>query len=72
MDEIFMLIKGTALLWSDDQEMEPAEGGIVCLPLLLLIGLGEIGPAHDGVRSVRSAVEAGGPLGGEVSRSGPV
>ncbi|MGW1799858.1 cupin domain-containing protein [Streptomyces sp. NPDC001984] len=30
-DEIFMLIKGTALLWSDDQEKLP-EGGIVYLP----------------------------------------
>ena len=31
-DEIFMLIKGTALLWSGDQEMELSEGGIVYLP----------------------------------------
>ena len=31
-DEVFMLIKGTALLWSDDQEMELSEGGIVYLP----------------------------------------
>jgi quercetin dioxygenase-like cupin family protein len=31
-DEVFMLIKGTALLWSDDQEMELSEGGIVFLP----------------------------------------
>ncbi|GAA1880019.1 cupin domain-containing protein [Streptantibioticus ferralitis] len=31
-DEIFMLIKGTALLWSDDKEMELSEGGIVYLP----------------------------------------
>ncbi|MEU9453962.1 cupin domain-containing protein [Streptomyces sp. NPDC048277] len=31
-DEIFMLIKGTALLWSDDREMELTEGGIVYLP----------------------------------------
>ncbi|WP_269859653.1 cupin domain-containing protein [Streptomyces sp. RPT161] len=31
-DEIFMLVKGTALLWSDDQEMELSEGGIVYLP----------------------------------------
>jgi uncharacterized protein YjlB len=31
-DEIFMLIKGTALLWSDDQEMELSEGGVVYLP----------------------------------------
>ena len=27
-----MLIKGTALLWLDDQEMELSEGGIVFLP----------------------------------------
>jgi hypothetical protein len=27
-----MLIKGTALLWYDDQEMKPSEGGIVFLP----------------------------------------
>lgn len=31
-DEVFMLIKGTALVWHDDQEMELAEGGIVFLP----------------------------------------
>ena len=31
-DEIFLLIKGTALVWSDDQEYELAEGGIVFLP----------------------------------------
>jgi len=31
-DEIFMLIKGTALVWSDDQEHELSEGGIVFLP----------------------------------------
>src|SRR6195952_314162 len=31
-DEVFMLIKGTALVWYDDQEMELAEGGIVYLP----------------------------------------
>jgi quercetin dioxygenase-like cupin family protein len=31
-DEIFMLIKGTALLWCDDVEMELSEGGIVFLP----------------------------------------
>ena len=31
-DEVFMLIKGTALLWYDDQEMELSEGGIVFLP----------------------------------------
>jgi quercetin dioxygenase-like cupin family protein len=31
-DEVFMLIKGTALVWSDDQEMELSEGGIVYLP----------------------------------------
>ncbi|MEU2620516.1 cupin domain-containing protein [Streptomyces sp. NPDC007157] len=31
-DEIFMLIKGTALVWSDDQELELSEGGIVYLP----------------------------------------
>jgi len=27
-----MLIKGTALLWLDDQEMELSEGGIIFLP----------------------------------------
>ena len=27
-----MLIKGTALVWCDDQEMELSEGGIVFLP----------------------------------------
>ncbi len=26
-DEVFMLIKGTALVWADDQEMELSEGG---------------------------------------------
>jgi quercetin dioxygenase-like cupin family protein len=31
-DEVFMLIKGSALVWSDDQEMELAEGGIVYPP----------------------------------------
>jgi quercetin dioxygenase-like cupin family protein len=31
-DEIFMLIKGTALVWYDDQEYEVAEGGVVFLP----------------------------------------
>ncbi|WP_406173364.1 cupin domain-containing protein [Streptomyces canus] len=31
-DEVFMLIKGSALLWCDDQEMELSEGGIVFLP----------------------------------------
>jgi quercetin dioxygenase-like cupin family protein len=31
-DEVFMLIKGTALLWCDEQEMELSEGGIVYLP----------------------------------------
>jgi quercetin dioxygenase-like cupin family protein len=31
-DEVFMLIKGTALLWCDDQEMQLSEGGIAFLP----------------------------------------
>lgn len=31
-DEVFMLIKGTALVWCDDQEHELSEGGIVFLP----------------------------------------
>ena len=31
-DEVFMLIKGTALLWSGDEEMELSEGGIAYLP----------------------------------------
>jgi quercetin dioxygenase-like cupin family protein len=31
-NEVFMLIKGTALLWCDDEEMELSEGGIVFLP----------------------------------------
>src|ERR1700712_4423916 len=31
-DEVFMLIKGTALVWYDDQEYELAEGGVVYLP----------------------------------------
>lgn len=31
-DEVFMLIKGTALLWAGEEEMELAEGGIVYLP----------------------------------------
>ena len=31
-DEVFMLIKGTALVWADDQESELTEGGIVFLP----------------------------------------
>ena len=31
-DEVFMLIKGTALFWLDDKELELSEGGIVFLP----------------------------------------
>jgi quercetin dioxygenase-like cupin family protein len=31
-DEVFLLVKGTALVWCDDQEYELAEGGIVYLP----------------------------------------
>lgn len=31
-DEIFILIKGTALVWSGDERSELAEGGIVYLP----------------------------------------
>jgi quercetin dioxygenase-like cupin family protein len=31
-DEVFMLIKGTALVWVGEEEMELAEGGIVFLP----------------------------------------
>lgn len=31
-DEVFMLLEGSALLWSDDQEMELSQGGIVYLP----------------------------------------
>jgi quercetin dioxygenase-like cupin family protein len=31
-DEVFLLIKGTALVWSGDEEMELSEGGIVYLP----------------------------------------
>jgi quercetin dioxygenase-like cupin family protein len=31
-DEVFVLIKGTALVWSGEQKMELAEGGIVYLP----------------------------------------
>jgi len=31
-DEIFMLIKGTALLWLGEEEMELSEGGIAYLP----------------------------------------
>jgi quercetin dioxygenase-like cupin family protein len=31
-DEIFMLIKGTALVWYDDQEYDVAEGGVMFLP----------------------------------------
>nr|WP_246577483.1 cupin domain-containing protein [Actinospica durhamensis] len=31
-DEVFLLIKGSALVWCDDQEYELAEGGIVYLP----------------------------------------
>jgi quercetin dioxygenase-like cupin family protein len=31
-DEVFMLIKGTALVWVGDEETELAEGGIVFLP----------------------------------------
>ena len=30
-----MLIKGSALVWVDDQEMELSEGGIVFLPKLI-------------------------------------
>ena len=31
-DEMFMLIKGTALVWYDDQEYTLEEGGVVFLP----------------------------------------
>ena len=31
-DEVFLLIKGTALVWCDEQEYELDEGGIVYLP----------------------------------------
>jgi quercetin dioxygenase-like cupin family protein len=31
-DEIFLLIKGTALVWCDDEEYELEEGGVVFLP----------------------------------------
>ncbi len=31
-DEVFMLIKSTALIWADDQESELTAGGIVFLP----------------------------------------
>jgi mannose-6-phosphate isomerase-like protein (cupin superfamily) len=31
-DEVFLLIKGTALVWCDDEETELSEGGIVYLP----------------------------------------
>ena len=31
-DEVFMLIKGTALVWYDDQQYELSEGGVVFLP----------------------------------------
>jgi quercetin dioxygenase-like cupin family protein len=31
-DEVFLLLKGTALVWVDDEEMELSEGGIVFLP----------------------------------------
>ena len=31
-DEVFLLIKGTALVWSDEQEIQLSEGGIVYLP----------------------------------------
>jgi quercetin dioxygenase-like cupin family protein len=31
-DEVFLLIKGTALVWVDDQQIELSEGGIVFLP----------------------------------------
>ncbi len=31
-DEVFLLIKGTALVWVDDEETELSEGGIVFLP----------------------------------------
>jgi quercetin dioxygenase-like cupin family protein len=31
-DEIFLLLAGTALVWSDDQQYQLSEGGIVFLP----------------------------------------
>jgi quercetin dioxygenase-like cupin family protein len=34
-DEVFLLLKGTALVWCDDQEYELAEGGVVFLPKLI-------------------------------------
>lgn len=34
-DEVFLLLKGTALVWCDEQEYELAEGGVVFLPKLI-------------------------------------
>ncbi len=31
-DEVFLLIKGSALVWVDDEELELSEGGIAFLP----------------------------------------
>jgi len=31
-DEVFVMIKGSALVWCDDQEYELTEGGVVYLP----------------------------------------
>lgn len=31
-DEVFLLVKGTALVWVDDEQFELAEGGIAYLP----------------------------------------
>ena len=46
-DEVFLLLKGTALVWCDDQEYELAEGGIVFLPKLIPHGYRITSPKAD-------------------------
>jgi mannose-6-phosphate isomerase-like protein (cupin superfamily) len=57
-DEIFMLISGTALLWSGDEDaVELREGGIVYLPHG---GTGQVQPQARGVRTLAGADGEGG------------
>ncbi|WP_216900597.1 cupin domain-containing protein [Nocardia alni] len=46
-DEVFLLIKGTALVWCDDQEYELAEGGVVFLPKQIPHGYRITSPTAD-------------------------
>jgi hypothetical protein len=67
-DEVVMLISGTALLWSDEQQMALSQNGIVFLPkpgsARLPHHLADSGPAHVvHARRVRGHVAAGRQAG---------